>query len=120
VAKFYVESGTLQMVVDADDARGAGLWAVHRCLEQVLSTCPEDPQTPEEKAERLRQRGGDVLSSTVRISERGFGRDDCLRFDTAELFAEWNQLLIAVNRLPAPPDPDARRTPRPPVAAERL
>lgn len=99
MAKFYVESGTLQMVSEAEDARGAALWAVHHSLEQVLPVCPDDPLTPEQKHERIRQRGCDVLGTKVAVSERGFGRSDAQSFDTAELFVEWNQLLLAMARL---------------------
>lgn len=99
MAKFYVESGTLRLVSEADDARGAALWAVHHALEQVLPVCPEDPQTAEEKAARIRERGCDVLAATLAVSERGFGRDDAERFDTAELFVEWHQLMVALSRL---------------------
>lgn len=99
MAKFYVESGTLQMVTDAEDARGAALWAVHHSLEQVLPVCPDDPLTPEQKRERIEQRGCDVLGAEVVVSERGFGSSEAERFETAELFVEWNQLMIAVARL---------------------
>jgi hypothetical protein len=87
------------MVTDADDARGAALWAVHRSMEQVLPVCPDDPLTPEEKSQRIRQRGCYVLGETIRTSEIGFGRDDAQRFETAEIFVEWNQLMMAVSRL---------------------
>ena len=99
MAKFYVQSGTLQLVTEADDARGAALWAVHRCLEQVLPVCPDDPLTPQQKAERLQQRGCDVLGPSIAVSERGWGGDDAEPFDTAELFVEWNQLMVAMARL---------------------
>lgn len=99
MAKFYVESGTLQMVTEADDARGAALWAMHRCLEQVLPICPDDPQTPGEKSDRLRQRGCDVLGPAITVSERGFARDDAAEFNTVDLFVEWNQLMLAVTRM---------------------
>ena len=99
MAKFYVESGTLQLVTEAEDARGAALWAVHRCLEQVFPVCADDPLTPQEKSDRVAQRGCDVLGPTVVVSERGFAGADGAEFDTAELFVEWNQLLVALSRL---------------------
>ena len=99
MAKFYVESGTLRLVSEADDARGAALWAVHHALEQVLPVCPDDPQTAEEKAERIRERGCAVLAATLTVSERGFGRTDAEPFDTADLFLEWHQLMVALTRL---------------------
>jgi hypothetical protein len=99
MAKYYVESGTVQMVAEAEDARGAALWAVHRAMEQVLPVCPGDPLTPAEKNERIRQRGCSVLDGTIRISEQGFGRPDADTLDTVEVFVEWNQLLMAMTRL---------------------
>jgi hypothetical protein len=99
MAKYYVESGTLQLVTEAEDARGAALWAVHRCLEQVLPICPDDPLTPQQKDERIRQRGCYVLAETIRTSEKGFGSRSADVHDTAELFVEWNQLIMAMSRL---------------------
>ncbi len=99
MAKYYVESGTLQVVSEADDAQGAALWGVHRCMEQVLPICPDDPLSPVQKEEHLRQRGCYVLGETMRISEKGFGRKDAEVHDTAQLFAEWNQLMAAMSKL---------------------
>ena len=65
MAKYYVESGTIQLVTDADDDRGAALWALHLCLEQVLPLCPDDPLTAGEKDQRIRQRGCYVLDGTM-------------------------------------------------------
>ena len=99
MAKYYVESGTMQLVTDADDNRGAALWAVHLCLEQVMPICPDDPLTPDEKDERIRERGCYVLGTAIRTSEKGFGRKDAEVHDTGELFAEWNQLMMAMSKL---------------------
>jgi hypothetical protein len=99
MAKYYVESGTIQLVTDADDDRGAALWALHLCMEQVLPICPDDPLTPAEKSQRIRQRGCYVLDGTIRTSEKGFGREDAEVHDTSELFAEWNQLMMAMTKL---------------------
>ena len=99
MAKYYVESGTVQMVTEADDSRGAALWTLHRCMEQILPVCPDDPLNAQEKAERVRQRGCWVLGESIRTSEQGFGRDDIELYETAEIFAEWNQLMMAVSDL---------------------
>ena len=40
-----------------------------------------------------------ALDDTVFVSEIGFGRSDAAVFDTADLLTEWNQLVIAVQRL---------------------
>ena len=99
MAKYYVESGTVKMVAEADDARGAALWTLHRCMEQVLPVCPDDPLMPEDKAERIGERGCWVLGEAISTCEQGFGREDVEQHDTAEVFAEWNQLMMAVSNL---------------------
>jgi hypothetical protein len=99
MAKYYVQSGTVRMVTEADDARGAALWTLHRCLEQVLPVCPDDPMRAEDKAERVGQRGCWVLGETIRTSEQGLEREDAEEHETAEVFAEWNQLMMAVSNL---------------------
>ena len=99
MAKFYVQSGTLQLVTEADDSRGAALWAVHRCLEQVLPICPDDPEPAEEKSERIEQRGAVVLGDTILVNEQGFDHEPSEQFLTLELVSEWNQLITALARL---------------------
>lgn len=99
MAKYYVESGTMQLVTEAEDNRGAALWAIHRCMEQVLPVCPDDPQQPSEKAHKLHERGCYVLDNQICVSERGFGREDAARFETSEVFVEWNQLMMAIAQL---------------------
>jgi hypothetical protein len=99
MAKFYVESGTLQMITEAEDARGAALWVGHRCMEQIRPVCADDPLTPQAKSDRVQQRGCQVLGETITVSQRGFGRVDGEAFNTADLFVEWNQLMMAMARL---------------------
>jgi hypothetical protein len=45
-----------------------------------------------------------MLGESVSVSEQGFDgegerRDDSLHFDTLAVVAEWNQLLLAIDRL---------------------
>ena len=101
MAKYYVESGTLRMVVQADDARKAALWAVHRALAQVLPVYEDESLTAEARFERVIEHGCMVLGETLELSEIGFGRCDVERFETGDVVTEWNQLLIALTRLEA-------------------
>lgn len=91
MAKFYVECGNFQMVTHARDARGAAIWAVHRAMGQMLPFLSEDA-------------GCDlshpmVLGELIKTSERGFGRGDASLHDTFEVVSEWNQLLVALDKL---------------------
>lgn len=114
MAKFYVQSGTFRSVVAADSTRKAALWAVHQVMQQVLptdedtdslphataDTTSSQPTSPIQNHDRL---DGStpvaVLDSRVRISERGYDRSDCAEMPTMEVVAEWNQMVLTLDRL---------------------
>jgi hypothetical protein len=103
MAKFYVESGTLRMTVQADDAEKAALWAVHKALQQVLPMEGDDlDEQPSldvfEKQRRVVARGCMILGDSLRLSELGFGRPDAIRFATYDLVNEWSKLMLALAR----------------------
>jgi hypothetical protein len=93
MAKYYVQSGDYQLIVQANNARGAALWAVHRTLAQVLSFA--DERESPEPAPRFSGR----LGESVTVHEQGFDRPDCQRFETFGLIHQWNQLMTALDRL---------------------
>ena len=39
------------------------------------------------------------LGETIRVSQRGFDRPAAATYDTLEIVTEWNQLLVAIDRL---------------------
>jgi len=101
--KFYVSSGNLNLVVEADHARAAAIWAVHRCLSPVAPfvndeddslDCEATDQLSYESAQPQRK-----LGDTIHVSERGFGNDDQREFATLPIVAEWSRLLVAIDRL---------------------
>lgn len=104
MAKFYVSSGNFQLVVEADDARAAAIWGVHRCLTPVLPHVSEqgevlaaeqlDSALSYEAAEPQRR-----LGETICVSERGFGGSDQQLLPTLPIVAEWTRLLVALERL---------------------
>ncbi len=99
MAKFYVKSGTLRIVVQADDARTAALWAVHKTMQQVLPMYDDDLLSPQEKHARAVARGFMVLGETLELSEIGFGRYEAHMFETCNVVTEWSKLLVALTRL---------------------
>jgi hypothetical protein len=95
MAKFYVESGNVRLVVHADDAQKAAIWTVHRTMQQVLPPMEEDlVEEPVDVLEPPR-----VLGDEMFISERGFGRRDALTLETFEVVKKWNQLMAALAEL---------------------
>jgi hypothetical protein len=93
--KFYVQSGSLEMVLQAKDSRCAAIWAAHRTLSQSLPFLCDDVTDYTQIADLTR------LGDTIRVSQRGFGRPDAAVFDTLDIVSEWNQLLVALDRLQA-------------------
>ncbi|MCI0359767.1 MAG: hypothetical protein L0211_14925 [Planctomycetaceae bacterium] len=93
--KFYVRSGSLQLITTATDPRAAAIWAVHRSLSPSLPFLSDtDPaNTPNSSSPRPQ------LGETIVVGERGFGSADSRELDTLGVVTEWTQLLLAVDRL---------------------
>jgi hypothetical protein len=96
MAKYYVESGNLQLVVHAKNGHGAALWAVHRSLAQLMPFISDDDDT---NGAETPASDGVSLGAEITCNERGFGRGDGERFDTFELVTQWNQLMVALDKL---------------------
>jgi hypothetical protein len=94
MAKFYVESGSLRLVISANNSRGAALWAVHRVLSGVLPFAGDEcEQTTNRDGQRFK------LGEAVYVNQRGFDHSEGRRFETVELVTEWSQLISALSRL---------------------
>jgi hypothetical protein len=95
MAKFYVQSGNLQVVLTARDSRCAAIWAAHQTLSSTLPFLCEEAEDYRSLAELTR------LGDTIAVSQRGFDRQDARVFDTLDIVHEWNQLLVSLDRLQA-------------------
>ena len=93
MAKFYVESGSVQAVVDCMDVEGAALWAVNQVMDEMDSM---DFFDEEDAVHHASESGCHHLGETIRISEQGFGRGDAAVVETASALQEWFELCRAV------------------------
>ena len=93
--KFYVQSGSLKMILQARDSRCAAIWAAHRTLSESLPFLCENVEDYTDVS-NLTQ-----LADSIRVSQRGFDRCDAAVFNTLDIVTEWNQLLVALDRLQA-------------------
>ncbi len=110
MAKFYVSSGTLRVVIQAEDARRAALWAVHRVMQQILPIFDDDEFTAHEKQRLAMHRGFQMLENEICVNQRGFGEEGCL-LDTFDIVAEWSKLMIALTRMEAAIEGEDRQPP---------
>jgi hypothetical protein len=93
--KFYVQSGNLKMVLQARDTRCAAIWAAHRTLSESLPFLCEDAKDYSSLADLTR------LGETIQVNQRGFDRSDAAVYGTLDIVTEWNQLLVALDRIQA-------------------
>ena len=99
MAKFYVQSGTMRSVVQAETGRKAVLWAVHEAMRQVLPMEDGPFDSPRSKSERVSSNGVAVLSDRVTVSETGFDHSDASTHPTLDVVGEWNQMVCTLERL---------------------
>ena len=97
--QFFVQSGTLRIVVHAASPDRAALWAVHQVLAQVLPVFDDEELSSAEKQAVASFNGLLALDSRIQLSESGFDREDALSFDTADIVTEWSQLVIALQKI---------------------
>jgi hypothetical protein len=96
--KYYVQSGSVQLVTTAANSSSAAIWAIHRALSSTFPFLRET-EAPAEAEGGSQSPGPAVLGETLNVSERGFDRADAQTFETLEVVTEWNQLLLAIDKL---------------------
>ena len=114
MAKYYVQSGLFEIVVQAGDGEGAALWAVHRYLhacdrasQQLFEVRQLVADGPEELSQALELHGWLAdsaldppdLAETIQCSELGFGRRDAGVYLTNEVLQKYSELLTALASL---------------------
>jgi hypothetical protein len=98
MAKFYVQSGSIRGVVDCYDSECAAVWAVNLVMTRSTKSDDQSPSIAEEVVESD-ELGMFALDDSIRVSERGFDRDDCEEIDTHLAFVHWHQLSKAIESL---------------------
>ena len=105
MGKFYVQSGTMRVVVQAESSRKAAVWAIHQAMQQILpmtdsaSVGAETGADPENRIFDAPARQVEVLAEEVTVSERGFDREDASVIPTMDAVTEWNQMVTTLARL---------------------
>ena len=98
MAKFYVTSGEVRVVVQAEDSRTAALWAMHLAMEKGVDLDQLDLSL-DQREDLARFDLMVRFERWMSVSEIGFDREEAGRFESIEMMIEWNQLAMAVVRL---------------------
>ena len=119
MAKYYIQSGKVSFIVCACDIEGAALWVMHRVMDEKISEFESAKATWHENILDEVDAGEDdwameipqaipydamleglaEFGEQICISERGFGRCETGELQTEDIFHQWRQLMLAVDRL---------------------
>ncbi|MCU0959749.1 MAG: hypothetical protein MUF48_06560 [Pirellulaceae bacterium] len=90
MAKYYVQSGRVQLILQARSPRGAAVAAFQWSCDRQATI---QSRTPVEHL-RIAQQHGWQLDDVITVSEQGFGRADALAFDTCDVVVAWEQMPV--------------------------
>ncbi len=93
MAKFYVSSKNVRLVVQAADAEGAALWAIHQVIEQKLESTSQIID-----GQRITAAFAD-WDKTISVSEQGFERFEAGSFITEDTVQHYVELIVALERI---------------------
>lgn len=99
MAKYYVQSGNLKMVMNSVDAQSAALWLVHKAMKDVLPAYDDLLLTDDERFEIAIVHGLMQLDNTVAVDERGFDRQAQENLDVYQLIESWHALMSALLKM---------------------
>jgi len=89
--KYYIESGQVRLVLDAQTAEQAAVKAFGWSCDRQAEIFAEPPSELIREAEALDFRFDDEIM----VNETGFGRLDARTFDTLEIAAAWQGKAFA-------------------------
>jgi hypothetical protein len=90
VAKYYLQSGAFQGVVDRPSIEQAAAWCVDRALESIQFVYNERGWTANQKFDQAILESLLSLGPSIEISERGWNRSDAIRLPTEALVIAWH------------------------------
>ena len=117
MSKYYIQSGNVSFVVGACDVEGAALWAMHRIMDEKICDYEDDlldqdvdpfelpisdallDEVPQAVPYEAMLEGLARFDETIKVSQRGFGHSDAGELETENIFHQWRQLMLAVDRL---------------------
>ena len=99
MAKFYIQCGSIEVVLTADSAEQAALSALDRSLQQHLWIYDDEGLSEEDRRLHLMLEALLHLAPTIKISEQGFDREDAAHIGTPETVDHWHKLMVGMNRL---------------------
>ncbi len=97
--KFYVACGSQNLVVASDSAEQAAFRLVDEALAQHIWIYEDTRLSEQDRHDHLVLEALLHLGTTIRVSERGSGRDEAGQFGVPELINQWHRLMTSLARV---------------------
>lgn len=100
MTKYYVQSGKIRKVIFAADENAAALWLINIVMERFYPN--QKPASEDIDPFAFLEDGLTLLGDDVFVSKADNQPGDSQngwRFETVDLFTEWNELLVAVTKM---------------------
>ena len=97
--KFYVQCGPIQAILLADSIDHAASCGLDCTLQQHLRIYDDPDLCEQDQHDHLMLEALMHLDPTVRVSERGFDRDDAALVGTPETVERWHHLMLGMSKL---------------------
>ncbi len=99
MAKFYVQCGSIDLVLMTDSADSAGMAMIDRLLAPHLWIYDDAGLTETDCLQHLMLESLMHLPTSIRISQRGFDRPDADLVPLPETVQSWHKLMVGMRRL---------------------
>lgn len=97
--KYYVQCGPVEIVLSAETLESAAVAALDRALRVHLWIYDDPGLTDLNRRDHLMIEALCHLDPVIRISERGFDRDDADLIGTPEAVDRWHRLMTSISEL---------------------
>ena len=94
MAKYYVQCASNELVIESLSPTNAALSLADRLFETHKWIYLDETLTGRDCLNHLMFESLLLLESSIRISERGFNRDDAIEIGTPELVQLWHHLSL--------------------------
>lgn len=99
MSKFYVESGLVRQVLDAESVEMAALAVIDSVMKAHVWIYDDSSMSDEIRRDHLMVEALCCLDATITVSEIGFERADAAVCGTPEMVDEWHLLMTRLSDL---------------------
>ncbi|MCM2371034.1 hypothetical protein [Aporhodopirellula aestuarii] len=99
MAKFYVQCGSRNVIVEAIDSEAAAMHLIDSAMQSHVWIYDDADLSDGDRHAHLAIEALLTLAPEVRISERGMDRNDAIALGTPEVLLKWHQTMVALSRL---------------------